>query len=244
MHSEELGKTLPWFAQRGPESLAALPSHQRLESFRSFSATVSDHALDLTRTILKNKNGRTLIKLFPEQVSPSAFEDILRTFRPRLLFVRRELIYTHVSRLRATNRDATEKTFATSWMNEDLTGTAFTIDEWQALKYVAQCDHWYDSVECLAEDLGLRSTWLTYSGLFLTGDDIPLLQDFYPGDDFATVQGADGLMSTLKVQDRKTDSSVLALLKAASGLSVSTQAKLFRLPGSHGSHGRSSENWR
>ena len=234
VHNDELEETLPWFAQRGPESLAALSSHQRLEAFRSFSAAVSDHALDLTKTILKNRNGRTLIKLFPGQLSSSALEDILRTFRPRLLFVRRELLYTHVSRLRATNRDATEKTFATSWINKDLTDTAFTIDERQASKHVAQCDHWYDSVECLADDLGLHRTWLTYSGLFLTGKDIPLLQDFYPGKSFATVQGSEGLMSTLKVQDRKTDASVLALLKAASGLSVATQEKLFRLPGSHG----------
>jgi lipopolysaccharide biosynthesis glycosyltransferase len=235
LQAGELAEVYPWFVSQSPELIASMPRAERIEAFRSFKTKVSEHAVDLTKAILRKRSGRTLIKIFPEQLNASALEEILAVFRPRLLFVRREMIFTHVSRLRASHRDACESTFAKSWMNTDLTEVEFAVDERQALQYAAHCDDWFDSVEVLAEGLGLQGAWVTYRGLFATGDDVARLELLYPGATFAKTPGSKGLQSTMLVQDRKTDPSVLALIKAVASLSTFAQAQLLRLPGRHAS---------
>lgn len=230
----ELMEKFPWFASRGPGSLLSVPADERPEDFRLFESKVSVNAIELTDAVLQGRRGRTLIKIFPGQLNNKALRNVLTTFRPRLLFLRREAIFTYVSRMRASELDAKEATFAKSWMNTDLTDVNFEIRERQALQYVAQCDRWFDGVESIAEELGLHSTWLTYSGLFVTGDEIPCLKAFYSNSDFTKLSGSKGLESPMLVQDRKTDPSVLALINAVCSLSAVTQRQLLRLPGRRG----------
>ena len=231
----ELASQFPWFTNHGPASIEGISPRDRPAAFRSFAETMSTHAVDLTAKILESRQGRTLIKIFPDQLRGEVLEDIMRVFRPRLLFVRREMIFTYVSRLRAIQLDECEGTFAKSWRDNDLTDVQYAIDERKALQYAAQCNSWFDCLENLANDLGLYSTWLTYSGLFTTGAEVPLLQAFYPGHTLLTASpDSGGLQSSLKVQDRRTDASVLGMLKAFSALSASAQAQLLQLPGNHG----------
>jgi lipopolysaccharide biosynthesis glycosyltransferase len=230
----ELAGQFPWFDSHGPDSIEGMTPRQRPAAFRAFTETMSAHAVDLTATVLKSRQGRTLIKVFPDQLNFGALEEVMRVFRPRILFVRREMIFTYVSRLRAIQLDEYKGTFAKSWKNADLTNVHYTIDERSALEYAAHCDAWFDSVENLANNLGLNSTWLTYGGLFTTGYDVPLLQNFYPGLALPVESDSSGLQSSLKIQDRRTDASVIVMLKAVSALSGSAQAQLLRLPGTHG----------
>ena len=63
----------------------------------------------------------------------------------------------------------------------DLTEAPYAISERAALHYALRCDSWFDRLDLLAAELGLTTAWLTYTGLFATGADIPRLQSFYPG---------------------------------------------------------------
>jgi lipopolysaccharide biosynthesis glycosyltransferase len=229
--NEEIEERFPWFAKNSPELIAELEPRLRGEAFTAFSVAASKHVVELTDIALKRMKGRTLIKVFPDQLSLSAMQDLLRLFRPRILFVRREMIYSYVSRLRAISRDTREGKFATSWVNADLTNEEFNINERDAACYVARCDQWFDEMASMTSEFGLQSTWVTYDGLFDTGKDVSTLQAFYPRGVFRKVSGSDCLTSRLNVQDRRSDASVTALLKAVNGLSASTQAHLLRLPG-------------
>jgi hypothetical protein len=194
---------------------------------------VSGQVCELTSAVLENRSGRTLIKIFPDQLHPSALEKLVRVFRPRLLVLRRELIFTYVSQLRASALDKRERQFGKAWLGTDLTDAPYTIDDRAALQYALRCDAWFDQLDRLAAELDLPNVWLTYTGLFTTGADIPLLESFYPGPALPTVTGASGLRSGLKVQDRRSDESVLEMIRAVSSLSAATQGHLLRLPGRH-----------
>jgi len=229
--SADLSEKFPWFTEHSPERIEKISPQRRMHAFKDFCVSVSEHAVDLTRIALEGGRGRTLIKIFPEQLLPSALQEVLHTFRPRVLFVRRELIFSYVSRLRANNLDAINDTYASSWMNKDVTDVKFNIDERDTAHYVAQCDHWFDTVAALASELGLQRAFVTYRGLFESGGEVPLIRDFYPNGTFCDRSESDRLVSNLMVQDRRSDGSVLDILKAISGLSASAQANLLRLPG-------------
>lgn len=229
----EILDRFPWFSNGGPEAINDLPATGRQGAFDSFAATVSGQVVELTRAILENRPGRTLIKLFPDQLHPSAVEELLRVFRPRLLVLRRELIFTYVSRLRAMQLDRRDKRFGKAWLGTDLTEAPYAIDDRAALQYVLRCDSWFDRLDQLAREFDLSNVWLTYTGLFVTGEDIATLESFYPGPAMPTGAKSAGLQSGLTIQDRRTDSSVLEMIEAVGNLSGTTRANLLRLPGHH-----------
>ena len=219
----------PWFSNGRHD----VPAAERGRAFDSFAAKVSEQVVELTHAILEKSSGRTLIKVFPDQLHPSAFEELLRVFRPRLLVLRREMVFTYVSRLRAIQLDQRDGVFGKAWLGSDLTDAPYAVDDRAALQFALRCDSWFDRLDQLAGELGLTNVWLTYTGLFTTGVDIPLLQSFYPGPALPTSSGSSGLQSGLTVQDRRSDASVLGMIKAVSTLSAATQAHLLRLPGHH-----------
>ena len=228
----ELAEAFPWFDRHGPEEFDGIPPRERSARFNAFRDTMSKHALAVTQAVMDGRQGRTLIKVFPGQLDLAALEEIMAHFRPRIIFLRRENIFTHVSKIRASTLSNQTGRFAQSWMNTDLTNVPFAIDERQALEYIRQCDDWFDDTARLAAQHGLMGTWLTYDGLFHSGIDLAVLQALYPGPDFATDPATGALHSALRVQDRRSGASVLALLKAVSALPTPTQAQLLRLPGS------------
>ena len=233
----ELAEAFPWFDRHGPWNLEGIPPRERIACFNAFRDVMSEHALAVTQAVMKGRHGRTLIKVFPGQLELTALDAIMAHFRPRVIFLRRENIFTHVSKIRASALSNQTGRFAQSWMNTDLTNVQFAIDERQALEYIRQCDDWFDDAARLAAQHGLMGTWLTYDGLFHSGSDVSVLQALYPGPDFAADPASGGLHSPLRVQDRRSDASVMALLKAVSALPTPTQAQLLRLPGSHRPNG-------
>lgn len=212
----------PWFnRERRRDMSPTVREHTRSE----FTAVMSEHVIEVTNAVLQNRPGRTLIKVFPDQLHPLALQKLLGVFRPRLLILRRDLVFAYVSQLRAVHSG--------SWRNSDHTDVPLTINDRDALQYAVACNAWIDGVAFVAERLGLHSTWLTYEGLFTTGDDLPQLESFYPGSPMPVDPRSGRLHSCLSVQDRRSDASILELLKAVSTLSAATQAHLFRLPGKH-----------
>lgn len=230
---DELLDRFPWFSNGGLDALNELRPSERKMAFESFATRVSGQVCELTSAVLENRSGRTLIKVFPDQLHPYALEKVVRVFRPRLLVLRRELIFTYISQLRASALDRRERQFGKAWQGRDLTDAPYAINDRAALQYALRCDAWFDQLDRLATEFELPNVWLTYTGLFSTGADIPLLESFYPGPGLPTVTDAGGLHSGLKVQDRRSDASVLETIRAVSSLSVATQGHLLRLPGSH-----------
>jgi lipopolysaccharide biosynthesis glycosyltransferase len=221
----ELVDQFPWFASDPPDPRKEMRASERQLAFSRFAVTMSENAVELTTAVLQSRSGRSMIKVFPEHLHPCAFEELLATFHPRLLIMRRDLIFTCISRLQAQHVNA--------WRKTDLTDVPYTVDERSALQYALQCDAWFDRVERLAEELDLHTAWITYGGLFTTGADIPVLQSFYPGPPLPVDPDSGALRSGLQIQHKRSDASILDMLKAVSDLSAATQSRLLRMPGSN-----------
>lgn len=221
----ELLDRFPWFSDGDPTSQKAMAPKAREEARRVFAASVNENAIGITETVLQSRRGRTLIKVFPDQLDPAVFGEMLRVFRPRLLILRREMVFSYISLLRALR--------AQSWMESDLGDVGFVMTDSSALQYTVHADGWIDFVSRLAQRLQLEAASVTYNGLFTTGSDVPLLKSLYPGHAM-DVDETGKLRSSLRLQDRRSDASVLAMLQAVTRLSAATQSQLLRLPGSHG----------
>ncbi len=221
----ELDDRFPWFATGSPEFRDRLPQAERIASARNFAAAMNENAIEMTRAVLESREGRILIKVFPDQLHASVFEELLSVFRPRLLVLRRHMLFSYISLLGATDSKTSRISVRTD--------VPYAVRDTAALQYALRSDLWIDQVARLAAEHGLESTWLTYAGLFTTGDDIPLLESFYPGCPMPVDGRSPGLQSTFKVQDPCSDASVLGMVKAVTGLSTIAQNHLLRLPGHH-----------
>lgn len=208
----------PWF-RRDADS-----DGKRTSGTQDFAVAINRHVVEVTNAVLNYRPGRTLIKVFPDHLGLQAFERLLRSFRPRLLILRRDLVFSYISHLRAQRTE--------SWAETESSYVPYTISERAALEYTVQSDVWFDRVAVLAERLALDTVWLTYTGLFATGSEISLLESFYPGPPM-DVDESGRLRSELQIQDRRTDPSILEMIKAISNLSATTQNRLLRLPGGH-----------
>ena len=221
--AEDIAARFPWFADGDFTKRRNLTPAERALAWRAFVATMSQNAVAFTHALLAGRQGRSLIKIFPGHLHRGAFEELLHVFRPRLLFLRRDNIFTYVSRIRA---------FSTrSFVHSDSTDVPYAIDNWEAGKYILDRDEWFDRVAHLAQELQLHCAAVTYDGLFTTGDDVPVLNSFYPGVSLLTDPMSGRLRVDLTVQDRRTDTSVREMITAVNALSPATQAGLLRLPG-------------
>lgn len=230
MHELYLGSTLgleegeldhqyPWFKASRISPSNRLVDHCR----KDFLTMMSENVVDVTRAVLAKRTGRVLIKVLPGQLHPSAFSALLHAFRPRLLILRRELIFSYVSILKAAESQ--------SYQNFDNTNADFKMSNRHALDYCRTNHNFIDRAALLAERLGLISVAITYNGLFSSGEDVRALNEFYPGEAFPRDLETGVLISPQTVQDRRTDESLLAMIKGVYSLSAEAQSNLIRLPG-------------
>lgn len=160
----------------------------------------------LARAIQTSVHGVTVVTVFPEHLHPAALEETLRKLRPRIIILRREMVF--------------------SSMPDELSESA-------ASDYVAQCDSWFDRAVRLVEQLGLQWISLTYDGLFACGSDVPHLATFYPGACWPVHPESGALCPADRKDDSRSDASILAVINSVTTLSAATQASLLRLPGTH-----------
>lgn len=221
----DLAGEFPWFASASPESRRLMSPTQRFEERRDFTATMSRNVIEFTQAVMNSREGRILIEVFPDQLHPLALGELLEVFRPRLMFMRRDILFPYLSQTRASGENPQRPS--------DLTDMPDTINEQVALHFAIRCDSWIDGVAGLAQSLGLQNLWLTYDGVFVTGDDIPLLESFYPGQAIPMDSEAGGLRSARPSATDRSDAAILTMVKALSTFSALTHAQLLRLPGNH-----------
>lgn len=220
-----LSGRFPWFASGDPEARRTMSRSHRFEARRDFAATMSKNVVEFTQAVMESREGRILIEIFPDQLHPLALGELLEAFRPRLVFMRRDILFPYLAQARANCEDP-HRPF-------EPTDPADALNEKTAVHFAIRCDSWIDGVAGLAQSLGLQSLWLTYDGVFTTGDDIPPLGAFYPGGVLPTDTQSRGLRSTRRSPADRGDAAILTMIKALSTFSAHTQAQLLRLPGNH-----------
>lgn len=185
--------------ERGLDLLVSVPN-SGAEALTAAINGISPLTLEANRTT----SGRELKTVFADDLNPRDFEELLHDKRPRLLILRREMIFT-----------------------------CPTLSEWEAADHVVRRDAWFDQVLALAGRLQLVWLSLTYDGLFGSGADVPLLESFYPAAPVRLIAGGLRTAAGEYDNDRLRGAGALATMTALTALSTATQKGLLRLPGQH-----------
>ncbi len=206
---EQLKGEFSWYAD--PKSTA-------------FTRGIDQNAVAVTRWILESTGGPTIAKLFGPQLSHKAFDAVLEEFSPRIIVLRRVMLFSCVSMRRSINTGV--------WFREELTDVSVELKDPAVEAYTDTLDRWIDRVEDRVAAYGLESLWLTYSQLYESREALPALRSFLCDWKLGPLAHDDDTwLPRTTIQDRRTDESIERTMQALVGLSPENQRALLRLPG-------------
>lgn len=206
--------------ERGIDLLISMPnagSDLLARAIQAADPGITSAAFD--RTVLQmghlSANGsRKLITVFPDHLDPGELEEVLRTLRPRLLILRRAMIFSFLS------------------APPQITYAKYGISESEVSDYVLKCDSWFDGAVHLAGLLQLSWCAFSYGGLFGSGSDVPLLRAVYPHASFRLNRQSGALLLQAGPDEGPgNDESLVQLVQTVTSLSTTTRLSLLRLPG-------------
>ena len=184
---------------------------------------MSDHAIEVVDNLLRSRSGCTIIKVFMNHLERQVLEELLETFQPHIIILRRHMLFTLMSSLKARR--------ISGFVNVDTTNVTFQLNEVDVCSYVTQLDEWFDWAFEATRRASCRTLAVSYSEVVEDGLGVELV-DFLSEGGLTSMQEAPGCdLAPTKVQDRRTDSSVLHLVQAIRNLNEETLSSLLRLPG-------------
>ena len=168
--------------------------------------------------------GKTIfIKVFSDHLRPEVLLDLLAIFRPDVIFLRRILLFTFLSIQKAMNSGLN------AWVQVDSSDQMVDVKQKQLLDHIERSDAWFSSLRKMVGSLKLVYVDITYSGIFETGDELPILENFlslHRGD--AITLNPESTRVT--IQDRRKDYFLTDVMGQYSQLPESMRGDLIRLP--------------
>ena len=116
-----------------------------------------------------------------------------------------------------------------AWTQVDSSDRLIKVDERKISSYITNSDVWFNWIKKAVESLKLVNIDITYSGIFETGEELPVLEKFlslHRGD--AITLNPESTMLT--IQDRRKDYFLTDLMGQYSQLTESLRGDLIRLP--------------
>lgn len=189
-----------------------------------FKTRMDENVLEVTRSLIDLSDNAAIIKVFPRHLSREALDSVLREMSPRVVVLRRTLMFTLLSLLKSRTSGI--------WYGTEQTDVEVEIDDRQVADYVARMDDWFDWVDDRIHAHGLDALQLTYSELYETREGLDRLRAFPQGWSVSPT-GADNetWLPRSSIQDRRTDESLTRALLQLTALSPDNQRALLRLPG-------------
>jgi hypothetical protein len=213
-----LRSSFPWLQRDNPESQSLSQSE--------FRTLMDINAKTLLETMQNNPKlaGKTVVvKIFPNHLSNERLIDLLAAFRPDVIMMRRVILYTYLSRQKARSSGSG------SYTRVDSSDRLIEVDEREISSYITRSDAWFSSLKKTVDSLSLVHLGITYSGIFETGEDIPVLEKFlslHRGNTITVIPENAGLT----IQDRRKDYFLTDVMGQYSQLSESLRRDLIRLP--------------
>lgn len=213
-----LKNSFPWIEKNDP-------INQNL-SQEEFKHLVNINAKTILETLGKHPDlkGKTIfIKVFSDHLRPEVLLDLLAIFRPDVIFLRRILLFTFLSIQKAMNSGLN------AWVQVDSSDQMVDVKQKQLLDHIERSDAWFSSLRKMVGSLKLVYVDITYSGIFETGDELPILENFlslHRGD--AITLNPESTRVT--IQDRRKDYFLTDVMGQYSQLPESMRGDLIRLP--------------
>lgn len=208
----------PWIEEVRRGFDANQSAHDKSSIARAYRDRMNVHAMEVTERILSLRRGSVAMKVFPHHLDWSVLDAIIDRFQPRVVVLRRRMIFSYVSIL---------KGHATGvWFSGDNSAAPLMLEHVPITQYIAEADAWFDHAfrtcmgrgapwvdvdfEGVVESTHQRETLFGFLGID------PRWRDLTPGT---------------RRQDLRTDASLVRTLEVFRGLSWEEQDHLMRLPG-------------
>lgn len=199
----------PWYAQ--PKSPA-------------FVGRMDKNVLNITHRLMELSGGPTIIKVFGPHLSSGALDRVLREFSPRVIVLRRRMVFSCVSMRRSMRSGI--------WYGDEITDTHLALENAAVQDYVTVTDRRFDQIDESVAEHGLDALWLTYSDVFESRSALPALRSFLSDWELSPMAEDDeSWLPRTAIQDRRSDESIEQVLRSFVGLTPENQRALLRLPG-------------
>lgn len=213
-----LRSSFPFIQRDNPKTQSLSP--------KEFKALMEINAKTILQSLQRNPKlaGQTVIvKIFPSHLSYESLIDLLAIFRPDAIIMRRVILYTFLSRQKARSAGSG------AYTQVDSSDRLIKVDEREISSYITNSDVWFSSIKKTVESLKLVNIEITYSGIFETGDELPVLEKFlslHRGDTITVIPEN----TRLTIQDRRKDYFLTDVMSQYSQLPESLRGDLIRLP--------------
>jgi hypothetical protein len=163
-----------------------------------------------------------LVKIFPDHLSLESLGIVLKAYGLHVIFLRRRMIYSYISLLKAQ--------FTKNWWGMDYSSQKVELDEKRAQDYIEKSDRWFIQTQDLVSSIEIPSVNFTYEEIFETANETLSLGKFLKN--FA---GSEILSNSYKIptlpQDRRHDRFLSELLVGFANIRTDVQTQLLRFPG-------------
>ena len=163
-----------------------------------------------------------VVKIFPDHLSKEALEVVLKNYASHVIFLRRRMLYSYISRLKAR---ATNK-----WIKEDTSSQRVFLDERFLSEYVQDTEKWFCETQQLTQKLNIPVLELTYEELFESKNYPVSLKKFIKNLD-RTVTIFDNSTARTVIQDRRQDGFLSEIQLQFSSISPELRERALRFPG-------------
>lgn len=222
--AQVLAERFPWvttFAGVTPRTHSAA---KRQEMHRQLRAQMNEHASELLAALIEGRTGATVVKVFPAHLDRAVLARLLAEYRPRVIDIRRRLVFSYVSYLKATSTGV--------WSREVAPDHAVEWSQRGVDGYIARCDEWTRWYSDVVARLGLERLRVSYEQLYETRTGLASLRAFFAEESPSPLALDDDLWAPPTViQDRRSDTTLAALLRAFGDLPESSRVALLREPG-------------
>ena len=203
----------------GPLKSTAWAERQGEEAGRR--AVFSSLAVPILSSLMAGREGVTLVKVFDDQLDRAVLQDLMAMFRPRVILLRRQILFSLVSLLKAEH--------SLSFQDSDSTQTPFSLTSDRILGYIRDTDEWFDWACSVIRELDIPHVDVTYA------DEVEVasqsqLRHFLSDWGYLADSGLGPPGPSTRRQDTRTDSVVTGLLEQVASLEVPL-SDLLRLPG-------------
>lgn len=163
-----------------------------------------------------------VVKIFHDHLSKEALEVVLKNYASHVIFLRRRMLYSYISKLKAL---ATNK-----WINKDTSSQRVFLDERFLSEYVQDTEKWFYETQQLTRTLSIPVLELTYEELFESKNYPVSLKKFIKNLD-RTVTIFDNSTARTVIQDRRQDGFLSEIQLQFSSISPELRERALRFPG-------------
>ena len=203
-----------------PDVIRAHKEHQEITDSKA------SHLLDELLADIPNSKNIFVVKMFPDQLSTKKFNEILYTYKPRVIVLKRRMVFSFISALKAR--------ISKSFTHGDNSSIQISLEEKEVKNYINRTDEWFSNVESGIVELGLQSLIISYEGFFDSGVDVRNVSEFINKRvevDFSL----DASVIKLPIQDRRSDNSLAEVFSQFAEFPRDLQKEFVRYPGNDNS---------